>query len=174
VDDISTRTIIIAVNIFITITIVSLVIVMFSQMGEIYGVVAETDTSIASRFDDIYSMYHGKVESGIGLLNTVKRFADDAEYDKYGKIIINYTDDTYIREAIEEYNVGRTEISQITEIECLKIVMEKSRLTSEAFKEKYGDKSPNVEKVFSYEDKYNVTVEENSNKEIIIKYTKMN
>ena len=76
-DDITTRTIVIAVNIFVTIAIVSLVIIMFFQMREIYGVVATTDTSIYNKFDDVYSMYHGKVETGIGLLNTLKKYEDN-------------------------------------------------------------------------------------------------
>ena len=66
---------------------------MFSQMGEIYGVVANTDTSISSKFDDIYSMYHGRTETGVGLLNTIKQFEQDKEYD----VVINYPNSNEIR-----------------------------------------------------------------------------
>lgn len=96
-DDITTRTIIIAVNIFVTIAIVSLVIIMFFQMKEIYGVVATTDTSIYNKFDDVYSMYHGKVETGIGLLNTIKKYEDQT--DK--QVIIKYDGYQEIRDNLE-------------------------------------------------------------------------
>ncbi len=96
-DDITTRTIIIAVNIFITIAIVSLVIIMFFQMKEIYGVVATTDTSIYNKFDDVYSMYHGKVETGIGLLNTIKKYEDQTD----NQVIIKYDGYQEIRDNLE-------------------------------------------------------------------------
>ena len=85
-DDIAVRTVIIGVNIFVTVLIVTIVVIMFFQMGEIYGVVATTDTSIYNKFDDIYSIYHGKVESGVGLLNTIKKFEENP--DQY--VIIEY------------------------------------------------------------------------------------
>lgn len=91
-DDITTRAIVIAVNVFITITIVSLVVIMFFQMREVYGLVATTETSIYNKFDDVYSMYHGKVETGIGLLNTLKKYEDNNDpqikitYDGYEQI----------------------------------------------------------------------------------------
>lgn len=78
-DDITTRTVIVAVNIFITMTIVSIIVIMFFQMQEIYGVVAKIDTSIYSTFDDIYSMYNGSTMSGLGLLNTVKKYEDKTD-----------------------------------------------------------------------------------------------
>jgi len=97
-DDITTRTIIIAVNIFITIAIVSLVTITFFQMKEIYGVVATTDTSIYNKFDDIYSMYHGKEETGIGLLNALKKYEDSKEQ----KVIITYNGYQEVRNELKE------------------------------------------------------------------------
>ncbi len=73
-EDITTRVIVIAVNIFVTIAIVSLVIIMFFQMQDIYGVVAKTNTSIYERFNNVYSMYNGRTMTGLGLLNTIKKY----------------------------------------------------------------------------------------------------
>ena len=77
-------------------------------MGDIYGVVATTDTDISSRFDDIYSMYYGRTETGIGLLNTIKTFEEDNEYD----VVITYPGSEYIRNDLNSHNQGREEQSQ--------------------------------------------------------------
>ncbi len=108
-DDITTRTIVIAVNIFITITIVSLVIIMFFQMQEIYGIVATTDTSIYNKFDDIYSMYHGKAETGVGLLNTLKRYEEQPD----DQVIITYDNYQEIRSKLGE---NEREVVKIKEL----------------------------------------------------------
>lgn len=76
-DEITTRAIIIAVNIFVTIAIVTVLILTFGRMKEIYKVVASTDNSIYSKFNNVYDMYNGKVETGIGLLNAIKKYKDD-------------------------------------------------------------------------------------------------
>ena len=75
--DTTTRTIVIAVNILVTIVIVSLIIGMFGKMKEIYGIARETDNSISNSFDSVYEMYNGKKENGLGLLNTIKKYEDD-------------------------------------------------------------------------------------------------
>lgn len=144
-DDITTRTIVIAVNIFITITIVSLVIIMFFQMKEIYGVVAKTDTSIYNKFDDVYSMYHGKVETGIGLLNALKKYEDSTD----GQVIIKYTGSDNIRK-----NLGPDE----REVVRLKELMQKNKTFA-------GIK-------YRYEDKYDVTVTYEENGSITIDFNK--
>ena len=152
-DDISTRTVFIAVGIFVSITIVTLVIMMFSQMKEIYGVVITTDNSIHSRFDDIYSMYHGRVESGIGLLNAIKKF----EEDNPDEVVIMYPNAMKIKQHIENHNATNLEQYQITESEFLKNLIVKSNTDFGSFK---------------YEDKYDVTVEQDENEKITITYTR--
>lgn len=146
-DDITTRTVIIAVNIFVTITIVSLVIVMFFQMKDIYKIVLQTDTSIYDKFDDVFSMYHGKTETGIGLLNALKRYEDGTE-----DVIIKYPKSEQIREYIDNNN--------LREATYLKGLME-------------DNKSFEGEK-FKYEDKYNVTVEILENSQAQIVFEKVN
>lgn len=147
-DDITTRTIIIAVNVFVTVAIVSLVIVMFFQMQDIYGVVASTDTSIYNKFDDVYSMYNGKVENGIGLLNTLKKYEDYKKQD----IIIKYPKREEVLDDIKILN--------IREVEFLKDLM-KNQKSYEGLN-------------FKYEDRYNVVVTENDNGQAIIEYQRMN
>jgi len=101
VDNITTRAIVIAVNVFITIAIVSIVIIMFFQMQEIYGVVAKTDNSIYSTFDNVYSMYNGRTMSGLGLLNTIKKYEDKTEEN----IVINYPGSDSIKEYVSVNNI---------------------------------------------------------------------
>ena len=147
-DDITTRTIVIAVNIFVTIAIVSLVIVMFFQMREIYGVVASTDTSIYNKFDDVYSMYHGKVETGIGLLNTIKRYEDKTDID----VLIVYPNSEEIRKIVSDNN--------LREAEYLKNLMQKNE-TFNGLK-------------YRYEDGYNVTVIANEDGSVTINFERIN
>ncbi len=154
-DDVATRAVVIGVNIFVTITIVTLVIVMFFQMGEIYGTVANTDTSIYSKFDDVYSMYHGKVESGIGLLNALKKQEDNNDT----KVIITYDNADIVRQRLDAYNKTKTAEEQKRESVYLKELMTgKQKISTVNYK---------------YEDRYNVTVEEGENGVLIIRYDRI-
>lgn len=139
-DDISTRTIIIAVNVFVTIAIVSILIMMFADMREAYGAVANIDTSIYNKFDDIYSMYNGKKVTGIGLLNTIKKYEDQEDV----KII--YPESERIQQTVANSKIGTLEEDHIREVEYVKNFMEKSQ-TYESER-------------FRYENIYNVRVEE--------------
>lgn len=140
-DDLSVRAVIIGVNIFVTMTIVSLLILMFFQMGEIYGLVASTDTSIYNRFDDIYSIYEGKIESGIGLLNTIKKFEENPD----NNIVIEYPDCVNVRIVIAGTKDEATN-EPIRESVFLKKLM-------------LGAKHPKISTVYKYEDRYSISVE---------------
>lgn len=142
-DDLGVRAVIIGVSIFVTITIVSLVIVMFFQMGEIYGLVSSTDTSIYNKFDNIYSTYHGRVESGIGLLNTLKKFEENPDVD----IVIDYPG----RSDVRAYAIS----NGLNESNLLKKLM-------------LGMGLPNIKKEYKYEDRYNISVEEQQDGKIKI------
>lgn len=144
-DDITTRTIIIGVNIFVTIAIVSIIIVMFFQMQDIYKVVSSTDTSIYNKFDDVYSKYNGKTVTGVGLLNALKSYETNTET----KIKIYYTDKEIIEKKLTDG--GR-------EVLVLKQEMENYKLGKKSY--------------FKYEDKYNVTVTE-ENGEYVITFDKI-
>lgn len=130
-DDITTRTIVIAVNIFVTIIIISLLVTMFFQMKNIYGAVASTDTSIYNKFNEVYSMYNGKVETGMGLLNTLKKYEEETETD----IIITYDGYENIRDMCEKN--GKREVDE------LKKLMEKG--TNYKFEDKYNVAVSNLE-----------------------------
>ena len=123
-DDITTRTIVIAVNIFVTIIIISLLVTMFFQMKNIYGAVAKTDTSIYNKFNEVYSMYHGKVETGMGLLNTLKKYEENTEI----KITITYDGYEEIREKCK--NEAKREVDELRKL------MEKG--TNYKFEDKYN------------------------------------
>lgn len=99
-ENITTRAVVIAVNIFVTISIVTIVIVMFFQMQDIYGIVATTDTSIYNAFDNVYSMYNGRTMTGLGLLNTIKKYEDKTQEN----ILIKYPGSAEIKKHIEDTN----------------------------------------------------------------------
>lgn len=155
-DDITTRAVIIGVNIFVTITIVSLIIIMFFQMQDIYGLVSKTNTDLYSSFDDVYSMYDGKVETGIGLLNAIKRHEDNNDY----RVIVKYPKSDKLREEIENYNIDKQEDEKKREATELKKLMEQNEIYD-------GE-------IFRYEDKYSVIVSEGQNGTLIVEFTKIN
>ena len=149
-DEIGVRAVIIGVNIFVTVIIITLLVFMFFQMGEIYGLVATTDTSIYNRFDDIYSIYHGKIETGIGLLNTIKKFEENPD----SNIVIEYPDCENVRMA-KAGIIDETTNEQIRESVYLKKLM-------------LGLRHPNIFTIFKYEDKYSISVEQDEfNKDIL-------
>ena len=155
-DDMTTRVVIIGVNIFVTLTIVSLIIIMFFQMQDIYGLVDKIDTDLYSSFDDVYSMYDGKVETGIGLLNAIKKQEDI----KNNNVIIKYPKSDKLREEIENYNLDKNENNKKREATELKKLMEQQKIYD-------GE-------IFRYEDKYSVTVSEGQNGTLIVEFIKTN
>lgn len=134
-DDITTRVIVIAVNIFVTLIIVTLLILTFTDMKEIYGLTASVDTSIYNTFDNIFSTYSGKVETGMGLINTLKKFEDDIDKN----IRINYTDRDKVLSKLGEKR----------EADFLRNIMENNE---------NGEKNDFKDLKFYYQDKYNVSV----------------
>ena len=136
----------------IDLAVVSLIIIMFFQMKQIYGIVGTTDTSIYNKFDDVHSMYDGKVESGIGLLNVIKKYEDTP----VSGVIIEYPNATSIRDYLEVYNLNLPKGQQKRESTYLKELM--------------LDPKNNT---YKYEYKYNVTVIENSQGQIEINFKKV-
>ena len=140
-DDITSRTVVIAVGIFVTLMIITMLILTFTKMKDIYGTVSTTNTSIYEKFDDIYSMYNGKEENGLGLVNTIKKYESDTE----NKIIVNYPN----KEAIVEKALSRG----LRESEYLKSVMEKNENGEQ-------EKINGIE--LRYQDKYRINVSEDN------------
>ena len=148
-DDITTRTVIIAVNIFVTITIVTLIILSFFKLQDIYGLVRKTDTSIYNTFDNVYSKYNGKVVSGIGLLNALKSQEDSNE-----AIVISYTGSNIITEELSKINANKNDDVKQRESAYLKQLMEEG-------------------KEYNYEDKYKGTVHENDDGKIVVDFERI-
>lgn len=141
-DDNATRAIVIGVNVFVTITIVTIVMFMFFQMQEIYGVVAKTDNSIYSTFDNVHAMYSGRTMSGLGLLNTIKKY----ENQTYKEIVIQYPGS----DRVQQYTAD----SGLREATFLKDIMQGS-----------GEYLGNN---YSFEKQYLVQVEEISDEQVKI------
>lgn len=152
-DDLGVRAVIIGVGIFVTIMIMSIMIIMFSQMSEIFGLVASTDTSIYNKFDDIYSMYHGKTENGIGLLNTLKKIEENSNKN----LIVIYPGCDELRMNLP-VNVDGTKFREAV---YLKKLMN-GEITN-----------PEIPTTYKYEDRYNITVDERENGITAIVYSKI-
>ena len=121
-DEISTRAIIIGVGLFVTMTIVTLFIATYTQVQNIYGIVINTNNSIYDMFSDIYSMYSGKTENGIGLLNTIK------QYEKDTKVVIEYINSESIRSEVSS-------MSKQKEADYLKNIMEANEIANSNVRE---------------------------------------
>lgn len=128
-EDVTIKAIVIGVNIFVTLTILTIIIIMFSQMGQIYGIVATTDNSISSTFDNVYAMYDGRTMTGLGLLNTVKKYEGNTK----PKVVVAYPGHATVKEHV--LNNGT-----IRESVYLKQLME-------------------IDSSYHYETKYNVSVD---------------
>lgn len=126
-----------------SILIFSLLVITFSQMQKIYGLVATTDNSISSTFNNIYDMYNGRTMTGLGLLNTVKKY----EEARTEKIVVAYPGSDTIKEHISKNG-------NIRESVYLKSLMEDS-----------GQ--------YKYETKYNVTVDVTNDNTTIISFVEI-
>ena len=145
-DNITTKGIVVAINIFVIISIMSLLIIMFTQMRDIYGLVAKADTSIYSQFNDVYSMYDGKVVTGIGLLNAIKKYEDEPDENVY----IEYTGSEEIKKQLNVYQgINLREATLLREL-----MMDENNTR------------------YNYEDKYNVTVKNDNKGKIVIHFEK--
>ena len=151
-DNITTKAAIIGLSIFITLSVITLVITMFTKMQDIYGIVLTTDTSIHSLFDDVYSIYNGSVESGIGLLNTIKKF-EDKTVPQNNNIEIIYPNCEEIRKYIKDYNKVVDEDEKLREAVYLKNIM-------------LGQEN-------AFEKKYNVIVYEAGQDQVIIEFSEI-
>lgn len=148
-DDITTRTVVIGVNIFVTLTIITLIVMSFFKMQEIYGQVKETDTSIYNTFDNVHSKYNGKIVSGIGLLNALKSQEDTNE-----AIIINYTGSNVIRDELKRINANKRDENKKRETTYLKGLMEKGE-------------------GYNYEDSYKGSVYESNDGTIVVNFDRI-
>lgn len=71
------KAIMIAVGIFITLTIASAIFVTINQVKGIYGYIYKTDVSLKNKFGE-FDMYNGVTMTGLDMLNTVKKYANNS------------------------------------------------------------------------------------------------
>lgn len=81
-DSITNKALIIAVSIFVTISITSGILISINQMKNIYSKVYNTDTSITSKFNE-FDPYDNTEKTGIDLLNTVNKYLGRSDVSVY-------------------------------------------------------------------------------------------
>lgn len=115
-DNVSSKFFVIGVGILVTLTIVSGVILGLAKMGEIFGLVENTNTSIISQFDSLYAMYNGTETNVIGLINTLRRYEQD---ESVVIVETNYTplDDSGIAIEIADRRTEEYKAKRIAKIE---------------------------------------------------------
>lgn len=75
-DEISIKTILIGVSIFVTLVIFTVFFLVFGQMRTLYSDVNDIDTSIKSRVDNVYDKYNGAKQNGVDLVNAIRKYED--------------------------------------------------------------------------------------------------
>ena len=70
------RAIMFGVSIFITVMIISAIMLIFSQMQEIYSQVGSTDTTISSRFGK-YASYDNTKVTGLDVINCANKYYNE-------------------------------------------------------------------------------------------------
>lgn len=152
-DNLTSKYIIFAVGLFITIIVSTM---LFSTYGEVKGIyegVSETNISIKDLYDDIHIQYHGTQQNGVDLVNTLKKY----EGERY--IEVKYPNP--IQENVVVFSGNRTE----REVDILYELMKQDNSAgtiNEDFKNDYGYEFP-----YSYSSKFDVSVEKNGSKTII-------
>ena len=77
-NEISNKAIVIAVSLLVTIAITSSILLIFSQIKEVYSAVQNTDTSIRRNFQE-FDAYDNTEKTGMDLLNVSKKYVGDSQ-----------------------------------------------------------------------------------------------
>ena len=81
-DEIATKAVVVAVSILVTLTIVTILILEYSEIGEIYKGVGETNISFEGQFDELDKFRNsGNVFNGIEVRNFFKKYKDNKTID---------------------------------------------------------------------------------------------
>lgn len=75
----TSKAFVIGVGIFVTLLIVGTFILLLGIVSDVYTATENTNTSIASQFDNIYSMYAGSELNALNLTNTLRKYETDSE-----------------------------------------------------------------------------------------------
>jgi len=87
-DYITSKIFVMGVGIFVTLAIFTGVILVFSEVNDVFEAVENTDTSIYNQYDNIYSMYSQSTLNTVGLLNTLRKYENDANVHILASFII--------------------------------------------------------------------------------------
>ncbi len=100
------RAIMIAVGLFVTVIIISGIMVIFSQMQEVYKNVNSTDTSIVGKFGK-YASYDNTTITGLEMINCANKYYKDRNVIvMYGNIQLNTQDGIdYLNNEYENENI---------------------------------------------------------------------
>lgn len=81
-DEIATKAIIIGVSVFITLVIVTVLILEFTQIQDIYKITAESNVSFESKIDE-FNKYRdsNNIFNGLDVNNTIKKYKEDKTVD---------------------------------------------------------------------------------------------
>lgn len=123
-DEISSKYVLIAVGIFVTIIVLTSVLMAFNKTQEVYGLVKNTNISIKSRIDNIYAQYDGAKLNGVDLLNTMKKYGKDDKDGNEDGVLVEYTgqgefngtDTNTIRYKAEHCSPAKKEIEYLEEL----------------------------------------------------------
>ena len=81
-DELGSKAVMIGVAIFITLLIVTVVILEFEHISNIYGQVAETDISFEAHLDELDKFRNSNNEfSGLDVKNTFEKYRENGEID---------------------------------------------------------------------------------------------
>lgn len=73
----TSKAFVIGVGIFVTLLIVGSFILVLSTISDVYNATENTNTSIISQYDNIYSMYAGAKLNALNLTNTLRKYETD-------------------------------------------------------------------------------------------------
>ena len=126
-DEISTRYIIIAVGIFITLIVFTSIMLVINNVGDVFSIVNKTNISIQSRIDSIENMYDGITTNGVGLVNTIAKYENDdnikIEYPHIDDIENDAGSDNillYLRKKLDEGTLSYWEYQSIFSASVIK------------------------------------------------------
>lgn len=101
-DNTVNKALMIGVGMFVTVIIVSAVIGVVNEIKKVYAGVYNTDTNIASRFNE-FTKYEETNRTGLDMINTANKYYDDnlviVEYKE--KVLNNDTGIEYLQKELE-------------------------------------------------------------------------
>lgn len=76
-DEIGSKALLLGVGIFVTLIIVTVIVLEFFQIEQIYKNVGEVDISFESQFDELNKFRDNNIFNGLDVKNYIKKYADN-------------------------------------------------------------------------------------------------